>query len=83
MRDAKQPPDGLPLTGHRCDNTSGTEEAQYIVPRAITLWEAASPPASESVVLVGFLIFMPFVLAYTALSYRVFRGKVQEKEGYS
>ena len=55
----------------------------YIVPRAITLWEAASPPASQSFVLVGFLIFMPFVLAYTALSYRVFRGKVQEREGYS
>ena len=54
----------------------------YVVPRAITLWEAASPPASQQFVLIGFLIFMPFVLAYTALGYRVFRGKVQEKEGY-
>ena len=54
----------------------------YIVPRAFTLWEAASPPTSQSFVLVGFLIFMPFVLAYTAFGYRVFRGKTQENEGY-
>ena len=54
----------------------------YIVPRAITLWEAASPPTSQLFVLIGFLIFMPFVLAYTALGYSVFRGKVQENEGY-
>jgi cytochrome d ubiquinol oxidase subunit II len=55
----------------------------YIVPRAITLWEAASPATSQRFVLVGFVIFMPFVLAYTILTYRVFRGKVQESEGYS
>jgi cytochrome bd-type quinol oxidase subunit 2 len=34
-------------------------------------------------VLVGFVVFIPFVLAYTAANYRVFRGKVCDGEGYT
>ena len=35
------------------------------------------------IVLVGVVIILPIILAYTALSYRVFRGKVRQgDEGY-
>ncbi len=41
-------------------------------------------PNSESqiFVLVGDLLTLPFVLAYTGYSYYVFRGKVAEGAGY-
>jgi cytochrome d ubiquinol oxidase subunit II len=32
--------------------------------------------------LVGALFVIPFILAYTAMSYYVFRGKVRAGEGY-
>lgn len=54
----------------------------YIVPRAITLWEAASPPETQWFLLAGFLIFMPMVIVYTVMGYRVFGGKVREDESY-
>ncbi len=47
----------------------------YIVPRALTVREAAAPPATLGFMLVGVLILMPFVLAYTLHTYRLFRGK--------
>mgnify|MGYP001184729405 CR=1 FL=1 len=47
----------------------------YIVPRAFTLWDAASPLATLGFILAGVLILMPFVLAYTLHTYRLFRGK--------
>ncbi len=53
-----------------------------IVPPSMTLWDAASPPSSQGFVLVGAIIMIPVVLAYTAFSYRVFRGKVRAGEGY-
>jgi cytochrome d ubiquinol oxidase subunit II len=53
-----------------------------IVPPSLTIWQAASPVASQGFVLVGVLIMIPAVLAYTAYSYRVFRGKVVAGEGY-
>lgn len=53
----------------------------YIVPRALTVWEAASPPATLAFVLVGVLVLMPFVLGYTLHTYRLFRGKASD-EGY-
>lgn len=54
----------------------------YIVPRSITLWAAAAPPATQIFILVGTLIIIPIILAYTAHAYYVFRGKVREGEGY-
>lgn len=54
----------------------------HIVPPAITIWEAASPPASQGFVLVGTLFILPFILMYTVWSYYVFRGKVKAGEGY-
>jgi cytochrome d ubiquinol oxidase subunit II len=54
----------------------------HIVPPAITIWEAASPPASQGFALVGALFVLPFILMYTVWSYYVFRGKIASGEGY-
>ncbi|MGI9410982.1 MAG: cytochrome d ubiquinol oxidase subunit II [Hyphomicrobiaceae bacterium] len=54
----------------------------YIVPHSITIWDAAAPDSSLAFLLVGALILLPMILAYTAYSYWVFRGKVREGEGY-
>lgn len=54
----------------------------YIIPPHITLWDAATPPASQMFMLVGTLIIIPVILMYTAWSYYVFRGKVSDGEGY-
>ena len=48
----------------------------HIVPPDITLWDAAAPPASQAFLLVGAVVLIPIILAYTAYAYRVFRGKV-------
>jgi cytochrome d ubiquinol oxidase subunit II len=48
----------------------------YIVPDQITIWDAAAPAASQMFMLVGTVIIVPIILAYTAWSYWVFRGKV-------
>ena len=53
-----------------------------IVPPGITIWQAASPPRSQGFTLVGALLVMPVILAYTAWSYFAFRGKVRPGEGY-
>ena len=53
-----------------------------IIPPAISIWEAAAPPQSMGFTLVGALFIIPFILAYTAWSYYVFRGKVKAGEGY-
>jgi cytochrome d ubiquinol oxidase subunit II len=54
----------------------------HIVPPTITIWEAASPPATQGFALVGTLIVLPLILAYTGWSYYVFRGKVGESAGW-
>jgi cytochrome d ubiquinol oxidase subunit II len=54
----------------------------YIVPGALTIAEAAAPAASLGFLLVGALILIPIILAYTGLAYWVFRGKVSTSEGY-
>ena len=52
-----------------------------VVPGRISIWEAAAPYNSQLFMLVGALVLIPIILAYTAFSYWVFRGKVGE-EGY-
>ena len=47
----------------------------FIVPEAITIYEAASAPESLSIILVGTLIVLPTIMAYSILSYWIFRGK--------
>jgi cytochrome d ubiquinol oxidase subunit II len=52
-----------------------------VIPGRLTIWQAAAPATSQAFVLVGALLLLPLILAYTAWSYWVFRGKVGE-EGY-
>lgn len=54
----------------------------YIVPGALTIAEAAAPDSSLSFLLVGALVLVPIILAYTGYAYWVFRGKVDPEEGY-
>ena len=50
----------------------------YIVMDRITIWEAAAHPSALKVLLGGTLVVLPFIVAYTVFSYRVFRGKTRE-----
>lgn len=50
----------------------------YMVPPDYTLWDAASAYESQLFLLLGFLFVIPIVLAYTAWTYWVFRGKVKQ-----
>jgi cytochrome d ubiquinol oxidase subunit II len=54
----------------------------YVVPPEITLWDAASAYDSQLFLLLGLIFVIPVVLAYTAWTYWVFRGKVRAGEGY-
>ena len=54
----------------------------FIVPRAVTVWQAAAPDESLAFLLVGTAVLLPIILAYTGYSYWVFRGKVGAGEGY-
>lgn len=47
----------------------------YIVPEAITIYEAAAAPESLRIILWGALIVLPTILAYSMFSYFIFRGK--------
>jgi cytochrome d ubiquinol oxidase subunit II len=49
-----------------------------VIPGRVTIWEAAAPHASQAFMLVGAVVLIPLILAYTAWSYWVFRGKVGE-----
>ncbi|MDU6410246.1 MAG: cytochrome d ubiquinol oxidase subunit II [Yersiniaceae bacterium] len=53
-----------------------------IIPPAISIWDAASPPQSQGFMLVGGLLIIPIILVYTFWSYYVFRGKISPDEGY-
>jgi cytochrome d ubiquinol oxidase subunit II len=47
----------------------------YLVVDRVTIWQAASAPESLMVILVGTLVVLPAIAAYTIYVYRVFRGK--------
>jgi cytochrome d ubiquinol oxidase subunit II len=53
----------------------------YLVPDSVTIADAASPASSQRFMLVGTVILIPIIIAYTAHAYWVFRGKVGT-EGY-
>jgi cytochrome d ubiquinol oxidase subunit II len=53
----------------------------YLVPRAVTIWDAAAPASSQRFMLVGVAIIMPVIIAYTGWAYWVFRGKA-DTHGY-
>jgi cytochrome bd ubiquinol oxidase subunit II len=54
----------------------------YVIPPDITIWDAAAAPESQVFLLIGVGPLIPIILAYTALTYWVFRGKVRAGEGY-
>jgi cytochrome d ubiquinol oxidase subunit II len=54
----------------------------YLVPPAITLWQAAAAPRSQAFMLSGMALMIPVILGYTVFVYRTFRGKVHPGEGY-
>jgi cytochrome d ubiquinol oxidase subunit II len=54
----------------------------HAVPPSITIWDAAAPPETQAFLIVGVGALIPVILAYTAFSYYVFRGKVRPGEGY-
>ncbi|MCH4243039.1 cytochrome d ubiquinol oxidase subunit II [Acinetobacter gerneri] len=54
-----------------------------IIPPSVTIWQAAAPESSLKFTLVGAVILIPIIIAYTFLSYWVFRDKVRiGDEGY-
>jgi len=53
-----------------------------IIPPSLTIWQAAAPDESLAFALVGTVILIPIILAYTAYAYWVFRGKMDPNEGY-
>ena len=54
----------------------------WIVPFSFTLWDASAASSSQSLLLVGTAILLPVILAYTAYSYYVFRGKSSDEIHY-
>ncbi len=50
----------------------------YVVPDQLTIYEAASAPESLFIILIGTLVVMPTIIAYSAFAYFVFRGKASE-----
>jgi len=53
-----------------------------LVGTRITIWDAASAPESLMVILVGALVVLPMIIAYTIFAYRVFWGKARELTYY-
>jgi cytochrome d ubiquinol oxidase subunit II len=54
----------------------------HIVPPGLTISEAAAPDESLWFALVGTVVLVPMILAYTGYAYWVFRGKIDPDEGY-
>jgi cytochrome d ubiquinol oxidase subunit II len=50
----------------------------YVVMDRLTIWEAASAPASLKVILLGTALTVPAIIGYTVFAYRVFWGKARE-----
>ena len=62
--------------------TAGVSLFPFVMPSSddpnmsLTLWDVASSEYTLNVMLVVVIIFVPIVLTYTAIAYRVMRGKV-------
>lgn len=54
----------------------------YIVPNHLTIWESVAAPEALNFILYGAIVVVPTILCYTAYSYRVFWGKVQDLRYY-
>ena len=53
-----------------------------LIPPSVSIADAAAPDSSLKFLLVGASVLIPMILAYTAFSYWVFRGKVRPEDGY-
>jgi cytochrome d ubiquinol oxidase subunit II len=53
-----------------------------IVPGHFTLWQAAADTGTQAFLLIGTLMLLPAILAYTGWAYWVFRGKARGDLGY-
>jgi cytochrome d ubiquinol oxidase subunit II len=53
-----------------------------IVPPNLSIWDAASPPETQTFLLVGMVVLLPIILFYTGYSYWVFRGKITRDISY-
>jgi cytochrome bd ubiquinol oxidase subunit II len=49
----------------------------YVVIDRLTIWDAAAHPSALKVVGIGAAVVLPFIVLYTLLSYRIFRGKAK------
>jgi cytochrome d ubiquinol oxidase subunit II len=54
----------------------------YLVPAQMSLWDAAASPESQTFLLIGTAVLVPFILGYTVFVYYTFRGKIRVGEGY-
>ena len=54
----------------------------YLVPPSLTVWQAASAPATEIFMLLSTLIMLPIIVGYVIFVYWTFRGKLRLGEGY-
>ena len=50
----------------------------YVVPDRMTIYESAAAPESLFIILVGTLVVLPIIGAYSAFAYRVFGGKATD-----
>ncbi len=51
----------------------------YVVMDRLTIWEAAAHPTGLKALAIGAGIVLPFIVGYTILAYRIFRGKAAPK----
>lgn len=54
----------------------------YVVPNQLTIYEATSSVESLRIILIGALIVIPIIFAYTAFTYYAFRGKASNLSYY-
>lgn len=54
----------------------------WVVPFEFTIWQAAAASTSQSLLLVGTVIFLPLVLGYTAFCFYTFHGKASHEPMY-
>jgi cytochrome d ubiquinol oxidase subunit II len=50
----------------------------YVVPERMTIYDAAAAPESLTIILIGALVVLPVILAYTVLAWLVFGGKARD-----
>jgi cytochrome d ubiquinol oxidase subunit II len=54
----------------------------YIIVNNLTIWDLAAPAKSLQLVFITLMVSFPIVLGYTLFVYKLFKGKVLEKDSY-